>query len=276
MPELPEVETVRRTLEAYVLGQTISTVTVLETRLRVPVDAKALERALLGRQIIRVRRRAKYLLLDMTDGHVLLMHLGMSGRLGVVAKAKPLKNHDHVVLRFENDAELRFNDPRRFGMVAAFHTKHESEHPSLVNLGIEPLSSEFDGAYLFDLSRGVQKPIKNFLMDGAKIVGVGNIYACESLFAAGIHPELAAGRVSRSRCERLVEQIKLILTAAIEQGGTTLRDFVNVEGDAGYFAVRLQVYGREGEACGACGHKIKRLVQAGRSTFFCSRCQLRK
>ena len=274
MPELPEVETVRRTLLPHVVGQRIETVRVLETRLRQPVDVAALTAALHGRIVLAVRRRAKYLLFDLEGDSVMLVHLGMSGRLGVVAADRPLNLHDHVVWNLQGARQLRFNDARRFGMVDVFAQGGEAAHPRLRHLGVEPLDAlSFTAASLYIASRGVAKPIKNFLMDGNRIVGVGNIYACESLFTAGIHPSAPAGKLSASRWERLVEAVRVTLISAIEEGGTTLRDFANVEGQAGYFAVRLQVYGRTGDPCTRCGRPIRRVVQAGRSTFYCPACQ---
>lgn len=274
MPELPEVETVRRTLLPHIVGARIATVQVVEPRLRQLVDVAALQQRVSGRTVLGVRRRAKYLLFDLDDGNVLLVHLGMSGKLGVVPADRPARAHDHVVFSLPGDRHLRFNDARRFGMVAVFAGGEEATHPSLQHLGVEPLDTEqFSPQWLHNASRRVSKPIKNFLMDATRVVGVGNIYACESLHIANIRPTLAAGKLSLPRCELLVQAIRDTLTSAIEQGGTTLRDFQNVEGEAGYFAVRLQVYGREGEACGRCGTSIRRIVQAGRSTFYCHVCQ---
>lgn len=274
MPELPEVETVRRTLLPHVLGQRIDAVQVVQPRLRFPVDVAALVDGLAGRRVLAVRRRAKYLLFDLEGERVLMIHLGMSGRLGIVPKGRPLLTHDHVIWHLEGDRQLRFNDARRFGLVDLFARADEDTHPRLVHLGVEPLDTLlFTGAILHAASRGVSKPIKNFLMDGTRIVGVGNIYACESLFIAGIHPTVAAKRLSLARATRLVDAVQQTLHRAIDEGGTTLRDFANVEGQAGYFAVRLQVYGREGLPCVTCGQPIRRVVQAGRSTFYCSRCQ---
>jgi formamidopyrimidine-DNA glycosylase len=274
VPELPEVETVRRTLLPHVVGQRIYAVRVVEPRLRSLVDAEALHKGVSGRTVLGVRRRAKYLLFDLDDGGVLLVHLGMSGKLGVVPADRPARKHDHVILTLPGQRELRFNDARRFGMVEHFAGSLEPSHPSLVHLGIEPLDPTiFTGRWLHTATRRVTKPIKNFIMDATRVVGVGNIYACESLHIASIKPTLPAGKLTLPRSQLFVDAIQQTLTSAIEQGGTTLRDFVNVEGEAGYFAVRLQVYGREGLACGRCGTVIKRIVQAGRSTFYCRQCQ---
>ena len=274
MPELPEVETLRRSLLPHVVGQTLRHVLVRDTRLRFAVDTAVLTDQVQDRRVLAVRRRAKYLLFDLEGGGVLMVHLGMSGRLGIMPADRPLLTHDHVIWTLEDGRHLRFNDPRRFGMVLTFRREEEATHPRLAHLGVEPLDDgAFTGALLHTWTRGVAKPIKNFLMDGTRIVGVGNIYACESLFIAGVHPSRAAGRLSAARCDALVEAVRAVLIRAIEEGGTTLRDFANAEGDAGYFAVSLQAYGREGLPCLRCGAPIARMVQAGRSTFYCPRCQ---
>ena len=273
MPELPEVETVRRTLLPYVVGQTITDVVVRDARLRFAVDVDALRRAVVGRTVLGVRRRAKYLLFDLDNGWVMLVHLGMSGKLGWVAATSAPKTHDHVLWTLGKAAQLRFNDPRRFGMVDVFAAADEAQHARLRHLGVEPLDAAFDAAMLTAATRGVKKPIKNFIMDATYVVGVGNIYACEALFAAGIHPARAAGRVAPERIAALVLAIRETLEQAITLGGTTLRDFANVAGEAGYFAIRLSVYGREGQPCMRCARPVARVVQAGRSTFYCPLCQ---
>jgi formamidopyrimidine-DNA glycosylase len=274
MPELPEVETVRRTLLPHVLGQRIEAVMVHQASLREPVDTQTLQRVLPGQCVVQVRRRAKYLLFDLSAGHVLLVHLGMSGRLGVVPRSRPLRKHDHVVLQLQGTVDLRLNDARRFGMVASFCASQEAQHPRLRHLGVEPLDSQlFTGRSLHAATRQSSRSIKTFLMDGTQQVGVGNIYACEALFAARINPKVVAGRLSLQRCTALVAAVQAVLKSAIDKGGTTLRDFANVEGDAGLFAPNLQVYGRTAAACRRCQAPIVRLLQAGRSTFYCRRCQ---
>lgn len=276
MPELPEVETVRRSLLPHLVGQLIEKVTVYNASLRTPVDVERFVRTVTHKRIEAIRRRAKYLLIDLSDGQVMLVHLGMSGRLGVHAEDLPRKTHDHVVWQLSGGKQLRFNDARRFGLVDVFAATQEPHDVRLVHLGLEPLEPAFNATFLFEQTRGVQKPIKNFIMDGTQVVGVGNIYACESLFLAGIHPLIGAGKLSQARLNGLVDAIKKTLDEAITQGGTTLRDFLNANGDAGYFAIRLQVYGKEGEPCGRCAKGvIKRVVMAGRSTFFCPACQKR-
>lgn len=273
MPELPEVETVRRTLIPHLVGRRLERVTVREARLRARVDARALRRLVQGRRVLSVRRRAKYLLVDLEGESILMLHLGMTGKLGILAPERPLRNHDHVLWDLDDARQLRFNDARRFGLVMAFAASLEATHPRLRDLGIEPLSDLFDADEMFGASRRSRQPIKGYLMDAKRIVGVGNIYASEALFAARIHPARAACRVSRQRWHDLVDAVRDTLGAAIEQGGTTLRDFANVEGEAGSFAVRLSVYGREGEPCPRCSRPVRRVVQAGRSTFYCAACQ---
>jgi formamidopyrimidine-DNA glycosylase len=274
MPELPEVETVRRSLLPHVVGARIDAVRVADPRLRWPVDVPSLTRAVAGRRILGVRRRAKYLLFDLEAETVLMVHLGMTGRLGIVPADRLGLPHDHVVFELEGARQMRFNDARRFGLVEVYSAAAEAQHPRLEHLGAEPLdAAAFNGASLYASTRRVKKPIKNFLMDAAQVVGVGNIYASESLFAARIPPTLPAGRLPLHRCARLVDAVRTTLEHAIAQGGTTLRDFQNAEGEAGYFAIALQVYGREGQPCVACGAPILRAVQAGRATFFCPRCQ---
>ncbi len=275
MPELPEVETVRRTLLPHLRGRTLGRVRTTGKRLRGPLQARKLAALTSGRRIEDIRRRAKYLLVDLEGGVVLLVHLGMTGSLWVVDADRARDVHDHVVWELGAGRELRFNDPRRFGMVQAFRRDDEREHPALAHLGVEPLSDDLEAGALHLTTRGLKKPIKNFLMDGQRIVGVGNIYACEALFRAGIHPSTPAGKLSVARLGTLVAAVKETLEDALRQGGTTLRDFSDADGEAGYFAVSLQVYGKEGEACPRCGAKIRRFVQAGRSTFYCARCQKR-
>ena len=276
MPELPEVETVRRSLEPHLVGHTIERVVVRDGRLRQPVAARALQRLATGRRIEGLRRRAKYLLVDLQGDVVLLLHLGMSGRLAVVPAERALQKHDHVCFGVSGGRELRFNDARRFGLVEAFERADEARHPRLRHLGMEPLGEEFDAAALQRACAAKKKPIKNHLMDGQVLVGVGNIYACESLWRAAIDPRQPAGRLSAAQVKRLHKAVVATLGHAIKQGGTTLRDFRDADGNAGYFAIDLRVYDRAGEACYRCGAKIRRIVQAGRATFFCPGCQKRR
>ncbi len=270
MPELPEVETTRRGIEPWLLGARVDAVAVRERRLRWPVTAR-LARDLSGRSVESLERRAKYLLMTAGDG-TLIMHLGMSGSLRVLEAPRPPGPHDHVDLVLSNGRMLRFNDPRRFG--AMLWTRRDPmRHPLLRHLGPEPLGAEFDGDHLWRLSRGRRAAVKTFIMDGRVVVGVGNIYASEALFRSGIDPRRAAGRVSRRRYGVLADSIREVLAAAIKRGGTTLQDFTGGDGQPGYFAQELNVYGREGDACRSCGGPIRQTVLGQRSTFFCQRCQ---
>ncbi|MBL4607268.1 MAG: bifunctional DNA-formamidopyrimidine glycosylase/DNA-(apurinic or apyrimidinic site) lyase [Pseudomonadales bacterium] len=270
MPELPEVETSRRGLEPHVAGQVISSVTVRESRLRWPIPAE-LGNHLQGGVVRRITRRGKYLLFELDEG-TLLIHLGMSGTLRVVPKDCPAAKHDHVDIVLSNGKKLRFNDPRRFGAVLWLQGD-PLQHALLSHLGPEPLTDDFNGEYLYRRSRSKKMATKTFLMDGKVVVGVGNIYANEALFRAGIRPTRQAGRVSLARYEKLAEVVKEVLAEAIVQGGTTLKDFLGSDGKPGYFKQSLQVYGRAGESCLACANPLVEIRLAQRSTVFCGKCQ---
>jgi formamidopyrimidine-DNA glycosylase len=274
MPELPEVETTRRGLAPHVEGRQVGGVVLRRADLRWPIPPEV--GALLpGQRVTAVRRRAKYLLLETAAGSALL-HLGMSGSLRVLPPATPLRAHDHVDIALTRQAGrqaqvLRFNDPRRFGCL--LWQPAGEVHALLRDLGPEPLSDAFDGDYLFERSRGRKAPVKVFLMDQRIVVGVGNIYAAEALFAAGISPLRAAGKVSRERYVELATQVQRILGDAITRGGTTLRDFLAPDGAPGYFAQELSAYGRGGEPCPRCGRPLKQATLGQRSTAWCPRCQ---
>lgn len=268
MPELPEVEVTRRGLEPRISGRTISGVVVREARMRWPIP-RGLHR-LTGRQVRGVSRRGKYLLVDCGAGH-LILHLGMSGSLRVLPSGTPARKHDHFDLLL-GDRVLRLRDPRRFGAVL-WTDGDPRAHPLLAHLGIEPLSRAFHAERLFSLSRGARVSVKQFLMDGRRVVGVGNIYASESLFRAGISPRRAAGRLARAECAALAREVKQTLREAIRAGGSSLRDFVGSDGEAGYFQQRYWVYDRAGQPCRRCGAPVKRIVQGQRATFHCPRCQ---
>jgi len=270
MPELPEVETTRRGIAPHLTGATITHVRIRDRRLRWPIPT-GLEDHLTGQIVNAVDRRAKYILLR-TDAGTAIIHLGMSGTLRFVAPGTSPKKHDHVDIEIDSGSVLRFNDPRRFGCLL-WTGSNPLDHPLLARLGPEPLSDTFTGAYLHAVSRGRRIAIKPHLMNAAVVVGVGNIYASESLFRAGIHPKRAAGRISLERMTRLTEAIKLVLQDSIRHGGTTLRDFSNDEGKPGYFSNELSVYGREGEACMLCRQPIRQIVLGQRSTFYCANCQ---
>lgn len=274
MPELPEVETTRRGIEPHLVGRRVTAVTLRRSDLRWPIPAE-ISALLPGQRIDSVERRAKYLLLHTQAGSALL-HLGMSGMLRVLPPDALVGKHDHVDLVLEDvDGQrgrvLRFTDPRRFGSL--LWQPLGEVHPLLAALGPEPLTDAFDGDTLWRRARGRSAAVKLFLMDNANVVGVGNIYASEALFAAGIDPRRAAGRVARPRYARLAGEVKRILAWAIERGGTTLRDFLNPDGAPGYFFRELNVYGRAGEACKVCSTPIRQAVLGQRSTFWCPVCQ---
>lgn len=271
MPELPEVETVRRGLEPHLRGRRIARVTVREPRLRWPVPAE-LPRAAQGRQVESVARRGKYLIVALDSGDRMIWHLGMSGRLFVLDAAHPLVKHDHVDFLLDSGRVVRFHDPRRFGAVL-WWSRRETTHPLLAAMGPEPFDPAFDGEYLFRQSRGREVAVKNFVMDGHVVVGAGNIYAAESLFRAGIRPTRRAGKLTRADCARLAGKIREVLAEAVTLGGTTLRDFAGADGASGYFQQALFVYGRAGEACRVCGATVKGLVLGGRASCYCPRCQ---
>lgn len=273
MPELPEVEVLRRSLAPRLTGDRIAEVTVRQRALREPVPAVRLARELPGRRIEGLRRRAKYLLIDLEGGRTLVVHLGMSGRLTVAPAGAPVEAHEHVAFGLASGGRLRFRDPRRFGLVLLAATGRLERDRHFAHLGLEPLDGELTGERLAERARGRRGPVKPFLMDAGVVVGVGNIYASEALHAAGIHPRRSVARLSAVRWERLAVAVRETLARAIEQGGTTLSDFADGEGNAGYFQVSLAAYGREGEPCRRCGRPIRRIVQAGRGTFYCAGCQ---
>ncbi len=269
MPELPEVETTRRGIAPYIGGRQIHKVVVRQRRLRWPIFA-GLGKVLTGQRIRRVERRAKYLLLSLDRG-TLIIHLGMSGSLRLVPIDTEAEPHDHFDLVFR-DTILRLRDPRRFGAVL-WTRKPPQQHLLLRHLGPEPLADEFNGDLLYRRSRGRRTAVKSLLMDGKVVVGVGNIYANESLFLAGIHPGRPCNRISKDRYHTLARTVKQVLREAIRQGGTTLRDFRQGDGQPGYFAQQLLVYGKEGQPCPRCGRPLKQRRIGQRSSFFCSRCQ---
>ena len=282
MPELPEVETVRRGLVTVVQGQTIEHVQVNRPDLRWPFPKDMVKR--LSRQkIMMLRRRSKYLLADLSGGETLLIHLGMSGRilisgdpLGIFVTDQPSKQkHDHVILGFSNGARLTYNDPRRFGAMDMFETLKESQNKYLMHIGPEPLSNKFDEAYFAEIAKSRKSPIKNVLLDQRIVAGLGNIYVCESLYRTRISPKIKACNISKKRLSKLVPQIRSVLEEAIIAGGSSLRDFRRADGELGYFQHSLAVYGREGKPCPTldCTGKIARVVQSGRSTFYCPKCQ---
>lgn len=270
MPELPEVETTRRGVEPHVCGAVMDEIIVRRRDLRQPVT-KGIG-ALEGRKVLRVSRRSKYLLFEIDGGGTLLIHLGMSGSLRVVSPAEDWRKHDHVGVTLSNGKQLRFHDPRRFGLVL-WIKGDVAEHPLLKHLGPEPLSEDFHVAGLKAACAKRSAAIKQVIMDAKVVVGVGNIYASESLFRAGISPRTQAKRISGPRLKKLVDAIREVLEQSIREGGTTLRDFLNSDGNPGYFKQRLFVYDREGESCRVCGTSIRQAVMGQRSTYWCERCQ---
>ena len=270
MPELPEVETTRRGLEQHLVGATITDTVIRNHQLRWPIP-KNLPALLHGRTIVSLKRRAKYLLMDCGNG-TLVLHLGMSGSLRILPANTSPEKHDHFDLVIDNGKLMRLRDPRRFGAVL-WHQGDVNTHPLLAKQGPEPLKQEFNAAYLYRITRKRSVSIKQCIMDNHIVVGVGNIYANEALFRAGIKPQLAAGKLSLPRCEKLVQEIRATLTEAIKQGGSTLRDFVNSDGNPGYFQQSYWVYGRSGEPCRQCGTIVKQIKQGQRSSFYCKTCQ---
>jgi len=288
MPELPEVETVRMGLEPALKGHRFTKVETRRGGLRIPFPPRFVER-LEGRKVKRLWRRAKYLLADLDSGETLVMHLGMTGRMSVYAEGRTHKfgqyvyktappdagrgKHDHVVMETDAPARIVFTDHRRFGLMTIVETAKLGEHKLFEGLGPEPLSGDFDAAYLSAALKGKKTPIKSALLDQRVIAGIGNIYACEALYLAHISPKRLAASVSGERAGALVTAIKKVLADAIKAGGSSLRDYAHTDGELGEFQHRFAVYDREGAPCPRCKTKIKRIVQAGRSTFYCPACQ---
>lgn len=284
MPELPEVETVRRGLATVMEGRPISNVLVRRRDLRRPVP-REFEETLTGRTVTTIDRRAKYLLFNLDDGGVIIAHLGMSGRMVIEQAAETTEpgafahdvraggKHEHIVFSVGNGTVVRFSDPRRFGLMDLATRDTLGDHPLLAALGPEPLGDDFNGPALADRLATKRTPIKSALLDQRVVAGLGNIYVCEGLFMAGLSPRRSAHTIQRGRADRLVASLKAVLQEAIAAGGSTLRDHVAPSGEIGYFQHSFKVYGREGEDCPACATTIRRLVQAGRSTFYCPKCQ---
>jgi formamidopyrimidine-DNA glycosylase len=271
MPELPEVETTLKGIEPHITGQKITNMIIRNSRLRWPIT-QDLDKIIKNQTVNEITRRGKYLLLKIAHGH-LIIHLGMSGSLRIITKETPVQKHDHVDLVFNNQKILRFTDPRRFG--AMLWTEDDpKKHLLLKSLGPEPLSTQFTGGYLWKIAQCRKVAIKSLIMNSHIVVGVGNIYASEALFAAGILPTLPANQLTEKRCDLLVKAIKTILRYAIKKGGTTLKDFLQSDGKPGYFKLHLKVYGRGGEPCVHCGTILTEIRQGQRGTVFCSTCQI--
>ncbi|KZY29108.1 MULTISPECIES: bifunctional DNA-formamidopyrimidine glycosylase/DNA-(apurinic or apyrimidinic site) lyase [unclassified Oleiphilus] len=268
MPELPEVETSRRGIEPYIKGHKILSIKIYQQALRWPVSNELYE--MTNQPVSDVLRRGKYIIICVPDGSILL-HLGMSGSLRIVDERTPRIKHDHVEFHLSCGKILRFNDPRRFGSI--LWSSNWQAHPLIASLGLEPLNEEFDGAYLHQAAKKRKQAVKQFLMNSKLVVGVGNIYANEALFKAGISPIRSASQISLKRYNLLADTIKEVLRKSIKQGGTTLKDFVGSDGKPGYFKQELNVYGRGGEACVECGQALKEIRQGNRATVYCSQCQ---
>lgn len=273
MPELPEVETTRRGISPHVLGRSISEVIIRRYDLRQPISPELA--GLEGAAFIAVNRRSKYLLLETDGGAAAIIHLGMSGSLRVIPAGEDWKKHDHFGITVAGGMQLRYHDPRRFGLALVCPTAELAAHPLIKDLGPEPLGEGFTAAGLRAALRHKSIPIKVAVMDAKTVVGVGNIYASESLFRAGIHPRLPAHKLTKPKADRLVAAIRQVLAESIEQGGTTLRDFLNSDGQPGYFKQRLFVYGRKGEPCRVCGKPVSHCVLGQRATYWCAVCQKR-
>ena len=270
MPELPEVETTCRGIWPALQGRRFNGADIRQMQLRWPIP-QDLSSLIEGQPILAVQRRAKYVLIQLPTGHIII-HLGMSGRLRVVPADTPLLKHDHIDLLIDSGEVLRLNDPRRFGAVL-WQAGAWDEHVLLKHLGPEPLSEAFDGAWLHQRAQGLRSAVKNFIMDQKTVVGVGNIYASESLFRAGIHPRRAAGRISQARYQALAGHIKDVLDDALAAGGTTLRDYTSPDGSPGYFVQALDVYDKAGCPCSRCETPIQRAVIGQRASYFCPACQ---
>ena len=274
MPELPEVEVVRQGLEPLLARRRIVGVATSGLPLRQPVPLKKLRLLAHEAVVTAVARRGKFLMLPLDNGALILLHLGMTGKLYPALPTTPPRKHDHLVLALDDGSEIRFNDCRRFGLVAAYDRFEAAAPPPLTGLGPEPLDEKsFSAAYLLERCRGRKTPIKNLLMDNGVVVGIGNIYANETLFAARVSPWAPAGTLGRTRIASIVTAAREILRRAIAAGGTTIADFANAAGESGYFQVQLAVYGRHGRPCPRCGTTIERRPQAGRTSFYCRRCQ---
>lgn len=273
MPELPEVEVIKRGLQRHLPGRKVLEIVAGNRKLRQPMPRKNLKEFIQGAQIQSVDRRAKFLLITMHNGAILIIHLGMTGRLGIFPADSPRARHDHLRLQLDNGMQLRFNDIRRFGSVQVIPPGKGLDNTMLSHIGPEPFGQEFNPFYLRQLAAEKKRPVKNFLMDSRVVAGIGNIYACEILFHAGLNPGRKISTLSINEWERIVAGTHHVLMKAIESGGTTISDFVNESGKIGYFQLKLQTYGRQGKPCNACSTPITRKTMAGRSTFFCPECQ---
>jgi len=273
MPELPEVEVIKRGLQNHLPERKVVGIVAGNKKLRQPMPRKNLTKYIQGSRIKSVDRRAKFLLITMDNGATLIIHLGMTGRLGIFPAGSPRAKHDHLRLQLDDSMQLRFNDIRRFGSIQVMPPGKALDNTMLANIGPEPFGKEFGSLHLLQLAAGKNRPLKNFLMDSRVVAGIGNIYACEILFHACLSPEKKVSSLTISEWDRVAESSRYILQKAIDSGGTTISDFVNESGGTGYFQLKLQVYGRQGKPCNTCSAPIIRKTMAGRSTFFCPKCQ---
>ena len=273
MPELPEVEVIRQGLMGHVVGREIESISASAKKLRLAVPLAEMIQWLGGSSISDISRRGKYLLFAFENGSVMIVHLGMTGKLGVFPSHAPSSLHDHVVFSFQGEMEMRYNDMRRFGFIRVFSEEQYKASDLFKNLGPEPLGHKFTAGYLKKMAGSRLQPVKNFLMDSRMVAGIGNIYANEILFYSGIHPATPIGSLTLSMWKAVVAKTTQVLIRAIESGGSTISDFVNSSGQKGYFQLELMVYGRAGERCKICSTEIGKLVIGGRSTFFCPSCQ---
>ena len=273
MPELPEVEVIRLGLQAHLPGRKVIEIVTGSKKLRLPMPRKNLKKYILGARVTSVARRAKFLLITMDNGACLIVHLGMTGRLGIFPPNANRAKHDHLRLQLDDSRQLRFNDTRRFGFIQVLAPDSDLNHTMLTNIGPEPLGQDFTPAYLQQRAFGKNRPLKNFLMDSHVVAGIGNIYACEILFHAGLNPGEKISKLSAEEWTKVVESSRHILQKAIASGGTTISDYVDASGKSGYFQLELQTYGKQGKPCTCCSAPITKKTLAGRSTYFCPVCQ---
>jgi len=273
VPELPEVEVIKQGLQRHLPGREVLEIEAGNKKLRLPMPRKNLKEFIQGARIKSVDRRAKFLLITMNNGAILIVHLGMTGRLGIFPDDALKIKHDHLRLQLDNGTQLRFNDIRRFGSIQVIPPGKSIKDTMLAHIGPEPFAEEFNASYLHKLATGKDRPVKNFLMDSRVVAGIGNIYACEILFHAGLNPTKKIKNLSMNDWKRVVAGTHHVLERAIASGGTTISDFVNESGKSGYFQLELQTYGRQGKSCKSCECTISRITMAGRSTFFCPDCQ---
>jgi formamidopyrimidine-DNA glycosylase len=275
MPELPEVEVICRGIRSFLTGRTLTAIQCSGKKLRHPVPIEAMQRVMANQRITSVERRAKFLQLSLEKGEMLIIHLGMTGNLGIFPPTTPRAKHDHVMWLLDNDTELRYNDSRRFGSIQLLAADEVASREETIfkTTGPEPFSDDFTARYLQNLAKGKSLAIKLFIMTNQTVAGIGNIYANESLFAAGIQPSRKAQSITRKEWERLVSEIRKVLTHAIECGGSSISDFLNASQEKGYFQINFKVYGREGMPCTRCSGKIEKQKLGGRASYFCPKCQ---